>query len=40
MSAPAPSATIPAVLNQARSQTFGEDLLVLRDVGISFGGLR
>ena len=37
---PAPSATIPAVPHQARSPTFGEDLLVLRDVGISFGGLR
>ncbi len=37
---PAPSATIPAVPHQARSPTLGDDLLVLRDVGISFGGLR
>ena len=37
---PAPSATIPAVPHQAHSPTLGEDLLVLRDVGVSFGGLR
>src|ERR1700756_5709812 len=37
---PAPSATIPAVPHQARSPTLGENLLTLRDVSISFGGVR
>jgi ABC-type branched-subunit amino acid transport system ATPase component len=32
--------TIPAVAGEVRSRPAGEDLLVLRDLGISFGGLR
>jgi len=40
--APMPTvrAMIPAVPREVRSQTAGENLLVLRDVSISFGGLR
>src|SRR5262249_6879023 len=37
---PAASTTIPAVPRDSHSATAGEDLLVLRDVSISFGGLR
>jgi branched-chain amino acid transport system permease protein len=37
---PAASTTIPAVPRDLHSATAGEDLLVLRDVSISFGGLR
>ena len=38
---PAKPAAVPvAVLPHERRQPLGEDLLVLRDVGISFGGLR
>src|SRR6516164_4685257 len=37
---PTVSAMIPAVSHEARSPTLGEDLLALRDVSISFGGLR
>src|SRR6516225_10120313 len=34
------SAAIPPAPREARSPTLGEDLLALRDVSISFGGLR
>src|ERR1700745_3953012 len=37
---PVASAAIPAMPYAVRSPTAGENLLVLRDVGISFGGLR
>ena len=37
---PTASATIPIVPRQSRPRTAGQDLLVLRDISISFGGLR
>ena len=37
---PAGGGAIPAMPRQVRSRMAGEDLLVLRDLGISFGGLR
>src|SRR5499427_9673683 len=37
---PTASATIPIVPRQSRLRTAGQDLLVLRDISISFGGLR
>ena len=39
-SMPGVGATIPAVPREVRSRTAGKDLLVLRDIGMSFGGLR
>jgi ABC-type branched-subunit amino acid transport system ATPase component len=39
-SMPGVNATIPAVPREVRSRTADNDLLVLRDIGISFGGLR
>jgi branched-chain amino acid transport system permease protein len=37
---PAIGATVPAIPQEMRARMAGQDLLILRDVGISFGGLR